>query len=153
VHLRQFWRLSQSSEEHSQSRRKTQITKSRLGVRAVHQFRKNQGGMYNTGQASGQFRSVPPPQRRRFDNGAGVNTKCNEKGVAHGRDMSRNSTTCGVKSRKTGDCEGAIWGHGADVNCLDNFEPTPLHITSRHPSDDLARLLLDHGAKPNRRSG
>ena len=56
------------------------------------------------GKRQGNFGLVPPPQRWRFDNGAGVNTECNEKGVAHGRDMIRNST------RKTGDCEGAIGG-------------------------------------------
>jgi ankyrin repeat protein len=41
--------------------------------------------------------------------------------------------------------------HGADINAVDEeFRSTPLGVAARWGRDDMARLLLDRGADPNR---
>ena len=53
-----------------------------------------------------------------------------------------------VTKRKTGDARMLV-RRGANVNYQDSFGRGLLHIASRHPSDDLAWLFLDHSADPN----
>jgi len=79
-----------------------------------------------------------------IDHGADVNVECHD----NDDDMDDVKWTPLLVASEKGRPENAkiLLEHGASVNHQDTDSKSPLHFSSRYPSDDLVRLLLDNGA-------